>query len=99
MSERWETMAMDARSLLTEARAEVERLRQVLASESLGFTQCRAENERLRAALKEIADRHDSEDDGQSFTRGGGMAWAMARIARGALEAPHGATSDASSRK
>jgi hypothetical protein len=46
------------------------------------------EVERLRAALESIVARHDSEDSGEGFTRGGGMAWAMADDARKALGLP-----------
>lgn len=44
-----------------------------------------AEVGRLRAALESVVARHDSEDAGAGFTRGGGMAWAMADDARVAL--------------
>lgn len=39
----------------------------------------------LQGVLQGIVGRHDSEDTGVGFTRGGGMAWAMADDARNAL--------------
>lgn len=49
------------------------------------FGECLDEIDRLRAALNSIVARHDRDDSGEGFTRGGGIAWAMADDARKAL--------------
>lgn len=54
------------------------------------------EIDRLRAALRSIIERHDHEDKGEGFTRGGGLAWAMADDARTALGLAGSATPSAS---
>lgn len=52
------------------------------------FADALDEIDRLRAALRSIVERHGREDKGAGFTRGGGLAWAMADDARQALDLP-----------